>query len=138
MSTPLGVAWGVVGGVGTLGAAVAVLAVGVRWARARWARVADFLEDWNGERGRPGVPRRPGVMERLDALEATTRTIRAEVTPNGGGSLKDVIGRIDERTSRDGQLLGEHMTWHRNAGAVDPTARVLLARPEMTTESRST
>jgi hypothetical protein len=128
MSSPLGVVWAVAGGIATLGAAGTVLAVGARWARSRWARVSDFLEDWAGEPGRPGVPGRAGVMERLDALEATTRTIRAEVTPNGGGSLKDAVSRIDARTRRKEEILGQHLTWHRNGGAIDPTAGVLLAR----------
>lgn len=28
-----------------------------------------FAEDWNGTDERPGVPRRPGVMERLELIE---------------------------------------------------------------------
>lgn len=31
--------------------------------------VQDFLEDWNGEPARRGVPGRPGVMERLADVE---------------------------------------------------------------------
>jgi hypothetical protein len=131
MSTPLAVAWAVVGGIATLGAAVGALVAAGRWLRAQWKPIGEFLEDWRGEPGRPGViDARPGVMQRLSALEATTRTIQAEVTHNGGGSLKDAVRRIDERTRRDGEMFGEHMTWHRNQGAIDPTARVLLTRDE--------
>lgn len=32
--------------------------------------VRDFLDDWNGETQRPGVPPKPGVMARLSAIEA--------------------------------------------------------------------
>lgn len=130
MADPVAVTVAAAGAVVTLGTAAGMGVVGVRWVGARWRQVADFLEDWGGEPGRPGVPPRPGVMQRLEVLESGMGTIRAEVTPNGGGSLKDMVRRIDQRTSADGVLLAEHITWHRNAGAVDPTARVLLARPE--------
>lgn len=121
--------WAVLGGLAaSVVAVLAGLAAAVRWARVRWRPVAEFLEDWRGEPARPGVPRRLGVMERVSALETSTAVIRAEVTPNGGGSLKDVVVAIDARTRADGELLGRHVTWHRNSGAVDPTATVLLAR----------
>jgi hypothetical protein len=47
---------------------------GVLWRLWRAIRpvfkgVVDFLEDWNGEPERRGVPARPGVMERLAAVE---------------------------------------------------------------------
>lgn len=128
MSSPLAVVLLVAGAIGTVGTAVGVLVVGARWVRARWRPVAEFLEDWRGEPGRDGVDERPGVMKRLGRLEATARTIKAEVTPNGGGSLKDLVRAIDDRTREDGERLTQHLTWHQNAGAVDPTARVLLAR----------
>lgn len=131
MSSPLAVVLLVAGAIGTVGTAVGVLVVGARWVRARWRPVAEFLEDWRGEPARPGagVEERPGVMKRLSALEATARTIKGEVTPNGGGSLKDLVRAIDDRTREDGERLTQHLTWHRNAGVVDPTARVLLTRP---------
>lgn len=130
MADPVTVTVAAAGAVVTLGTAAGMGVVGARRIAAKWRRVADFLGDWNGEPGRPGVQPRSGVMQRLEDLEAGMVTIRGEVTPNGGGSLKDLVRRIDARTSADGELLAEHITWHRNAGAVDPTARVLLARPE--------
>jgi hypothetical protein len=120
----------VAGAIGTVAGAVTAVVVTSRWAAVRWRRVSDFLEDWNGEESRPGVPERPGVMSRLAALEADVVTIRAEVSPNHGGSLKDAVERIDERTEMDGELLRGHLTWHINNGVVDPTARVLLSRPD--------
>lgn len=119
----------------TVAGALGALVAGGRWASARWRRVSDFLEDWNGEEGRPGVPERPGVMSRLAALEvdvaevkADVATIHAEVTPNHGGSMKDLVKAIDVRTEMDGELLRGHLLWHTNGGAVDPTARVVLTR----------
>lgn len=121
----------------TLGTAVGVTVAGGRWCRARWRRVSDFLDDWNGEPARPGFAGRPGVPERLATVEATmtataaeVATIRAEVTPNGGGSMKDAVGRIDARTRQTGDLLKRHLDWHVNRGEVDPTATVILQRPD--------
>lgn len=46
-----------------------------------------MLQDWHGSPPRPGVPARPGVMVRLERLEA-------ELTPNGGKSVKDRVEKI--------------------------------------------
>lgn len=48
----------------------------------------NFMDDWFGEQERPGVPGRQGVMERLHNIEL-------EVKPNGGGSMKDAVNRIE-------------------------------------------
>lgn len=37
-------------------------------------RTQHFLDDWFGEEARDGVPARPGVMERLEAMEAALVT----------------------------------------------------------------
>lgn len=55
-------------------------------------RIDQFLDDWNGQAERPGVPRRSGVMERLDQLEH-----------NGGTSIKDQVARIEDK-------LDDHVT----------------------------
>lgn len=55
--------------------------------------VANLADDWNGEPDRPGVPGRPGVLQRLARIEA-------ELTLNGGRSLKDAVVRIDDRLVR--------------------------------------
>lgn len=41
---------------------------------------------------------RPGWGARLTALEKKVSTVLGEVKPNGGGSLKDQITRIEEAT----------------------------------------
>jgi hypothetical protein len=60
-----------------------------------------FFRDWNGEGERPGVPHRPGVMERLTTLEVQgakqgeqLTVIHNEVNYNHGGSLKDAVESI--------------------------------------------
>lgn len=57
-----------------------------RPARRAWRSLTRMLEDWHGSPERPGVPRRAGVMERLEALE--------ELRPNGGSSVRDRVERI--------------------------------------------
>jgi hypothetical protein len=85
------------GWAGVLVAAAGVIGVPVAWC-LRWAwrlmmRTRDFLDDWGGQPARDGVQGRPGVMERLSAVERVTSEIRAETKPNGGNSLRDVVHR---------------------------------------------
>jgi len=94
------------------GAAVAaILAPGCVWGGKRaWSfsrKIGAFLTDWDGTPGRPGVPGTPGVMQRLSQQDDQLTAIQAEVIPNGGGSIKDAVHRIDiciisldERVSR--------------------------------------
>lgn len=77
----------------TIGPAVALLAAGL-WrllvgCRRLVKRFDDFMDDWGGEPARPGVSRRPGVMERIEGIEHQLR-------PNSGESLHDAIGRIED------------------------------------------
>lgn len=70
-----------------------------------------FLEDWNGEDARDGVPGHPSVMARLEALEEQGKTAAAQgavsadrineiqmnVKPNGGSSAHDKLAKhLDE------------------------------------------
>lgn len=45
------------------------------WVRKLMRRLDNLLEDWNGTEARPGVPRRPGVMERLERIEGDVAVI---------------------------------------------------------------
>lgn len=53
-------------------------------------RVDNFMDDWGGEDARPGVVRRPGVMERLEWIEH-------QLKPNSGESLRDAVNRIEQQ-----------------------------------------
>ncbi|WP_405557747.1 hypothetical protein OHV08_28185 [Streptomyces canus] len=64
------------------------------------SRTGQFLDDWYGEGERPGVPARPGVMERLGNLEGYMRSVQHEVKPNSGASLRDAVDRANERLER--------------------------------------
>jgi hypothetical protein len=57
----------------------------VREAIDKWE---DFMSDWAGEESRPGVDRKPGVMERLYEIDGQLKN-------NGGSSVKDAVDRIE-------------------------------------------
>ena len=82
-----------------IGILTALIGVGRKIAR----RVSDFLDDWNGEPSRPGVPAQPGVMERIRNLDDgqlniidRLKRVEHEVLPNSGTSLNDKVTRIDQ------------------------------------------
>lgn len=81
------------------GAAVAV-ALGLLWRLTRGVRritgrVDEFVDDWNGREGRPGVAGRAGVMERLSGIEDRLARVEHELHPNSGTSLRDAVDRVD-------------------------------------------
>ncbi|OKJ99166.1 hypothetical protein AMK34_18810 [Amycolatopsis sp. CB00013] len=100
---------------GTAGVAVAAYLIIRRiWTAARNAgrglrKLVHFADDWFGEPERDGVPARPGVMERISAIEtdgAATRDdvrglvervdrVEHELRPNSGASLRDAIDRVE-------------------------------------------
>jgi hypothetical protein len=53
-----------------------------------WIKAERFLDTWNGEPARDGLASRPGLVDRVIAIER-------QVTNNGGKSLKDTVDRIE-------------------------------------------
>lgn len=83
-------------------AAVATFALLGVIARLLWRLgrgLGQMLEDWRGQPARPGVPAKPGVMERLAQVEENLTDIRHEVKPNSGLSMRDDISRIHQATT---------------------------------------
>lgn len=62
--------------------------------RPMFVGVREFLEDWRGEEARPGVPARPGVMERLATTEDKLDAIDHELHPNSGSSFRDKVDEL--------------------------------------------
>lgn len=67
-------------------------------------RTDQFLEDWNGVAADSGHPLRPGVLQRLSALEISMTDVQAQVHMNGGGSLRDEVKRTEANV---GQIQGQ-------------------------------
>jgi hypothetical protein len=59
------------------------------------------LDAYLGTPTRPGIPGRPGVMEQLTRLAGDVAKLNAQVTPNGGSSLRDAVDQL-------GDSLSEH------------------------------
>lgn len=130
--------FGLVGALGVL--APGIIAIW-RWCRRMSRQWGSFLEDWQGEAARPGVPPRLGVMERLAEVEQCTQQLR----PNGGSHLADRIEAIatdqvtkHERLDRIEQALSrmagtqDHIMQSMRDGdcRCDRVARAIDAYPE--------
>lgn len=71
--------------------------------KREWSEtIRNFFRDWNGEPGRPGHDRIPGVPERLQFLERDNaqqwdalHEMKAEFKPNHGSTARDAIDRIE-------------------------------------------
>lgn len=69
------------------------------WAARRMLRpLVQMAEDWTGEPERPGVDRRPGVMERLSRIE---HAITDHVADGHGGALPAPHGNSRPQTPVD-------------------------------------
>ncbi|MET9611735.1 hypothetical protein [Kitasatospora indigofera] len=63
-------------------------------------KVEEFINDWNGEPARPGVPARLGVMQRVSGIEGRVASIEHELHPEGGTSLRDAVDLANTRLAR--------------------------------------
>lgn len=80
--------------------AIGVIGVGVHKAIKLVKRFIHFLDDYFGEEPRPGFEGRPGMQERLKFMEEEIACISFEMRPNHGTSIKDAVGRIEERLEK--------------------------------------
>jgi hypothetical protein len=80
--------------------AIGVIGVGVYKATKLVKRFIHFLDDYFGEEERPGFEGRPGMQERLRFMEQEIACISFEMRPNHGTSIKDAIGRIEDRLDK--------------------------------------
>lgn len=111
----------VLAALGSLVVIVGAVVGAVRWALAKSVknlkRADDFLTDWYGEEARPGVARRPGVMERLANQDVVLDKIQNELTTNGGASLKDRVVSMDGRLAEVERKVGSPVTVNVNPSA---------------------
>ena len=80
--------------------AIGVIGVGIHKTIKLVKRFIHFLDDYFGEEPRPGFEGRPGMQERLKFMEEEIACISFEMRPNHGTSIKDAVGRIEERLDR--------------------------------------
>ncbi len=80
--------------------AIGVIGVGLYKVTKLVKRFIHFLDDYFGEEPRPGFDGRPGMQERLRFMEEEIACISFEMRPNHGTSIKDAVGRIEERLDK--------------------------------------
>jgi len=80
--------------------AIGVISVGIYKTTKLIKRFIHFLDDYFGEEARPGFDGRPGMQERLRFMEEEIACISFEMRPNHGTSIKDAVGRIEERLDK--------------------------------------
>ncbi|MEV4749089.1 hypothetical protein AB0K21_22145 [Streptosporangium sp. NPDC049248] len=97
--------------IGIVGTAIVLIWKAAAGTLARLRRISHFLDDWNGEAARPGVPYRPGFPDRLQQIEA-------ELRPNHGSSLRDVVDRLERSVRRVEDGLATHLDQHQLAGTI--------------------
>jgi hypothetical protein len=77
----------IAGGVTTLSAAVALAWRTTQSVFRFWRKLVWFLDDCFGEPARNGQPAKPGMLERIAAIEN-------QLKPNGGQALRDRVDQI--------------------------------------------
>ena len=114
-----------------LAALLLLIVLSVMFAKYVWPilkKVSRQADDFLGEEARPGVARRPGVMERMQAQEEgqralsaqqeelakTLEIVRHEMFPNSGKSLRDkldqtsaVLNRVHDKLDNDNNRIGK-------------------------------
>lgn len=88
----------------------------------RFRRLSQFLDDYFGEKARPGVEARPGVMERLKNLDDGQLAIlerlgkvEAQVHPNGGATMADAVNRIERKVNADAAPASVTVTYSKES-----------------------
>lgn len=68
-------------------------------------RLSNMLDDWNGEPGRPGVPERKGVMQRLGAQDEAINEVRT-----GQSEQDEVLSHLRKKVEPlvDETMAGNH------------------------------
>lgn len=86
-------------------AGLLIVLAGIAWRLIRAAyrlfrKVGYFLDDFNGEDARPGQPARPGMSERVAAIEH-------QFLPNNGATMRDAIDRVERKAEAAAKLASD-------------------------------
>lgn len=133
---------GIVGGLLLTAAVITALLVLGGVVKAAWKvirRTGQFLDDWNGEPSRPGVPEQPGVLARMAYQDTEIAYLKAELSPNSQKSIKDTVNRIDRNLVKVGDTAQEALDLsHVNAAklnqlieAIPEVAAIIEAIPDV-------
>lgn len=77
---------------------VAAVLAALKWVFPFIVKVVHFVDDAMGEKARPGVPARPGLLQRMTQIEERVHAVDEilhELKPNNGSSLADAVNRIE-------------------------------------------
>lgn len=92
----------------------------VRKAAPVLRKLGHLVDDLVGEPARPGVPPRPGLMERMESVEGEQKRqgtdlalVKHEVMPNTGTSLNDATRRTEAHVKELDAKVGEALAWQR-------------------------
>ena len=101
-------------------ALIVLIIVLIAFVRVVWPvlkRWADLADDLLGEKARPGVPARPGLMERMASIEGEQKRqavdlalVKHEVLPNTGTSLNDAVRRTEAHAKALEKRLDDHIS----------------------------
>ena len=107
----------------TLAAVTGIIVFSMKIAKGL-KRIVHFLDDYNGEEARPGIPERLGMSARISQLEdcvSSSRTelgqldkkvtfIEKELHPNHGTSMRDKVDRIVLRLDTVEEKIIDHVS----------------------------
>ena len=107
----------------TLAAVTGIIVFSMKIAKGL-KRIVHFLDDFNGEEARPGIPERLGMSARISQLEdcvSSSRTeleqlnkkvtfIEKELHPNHGTSMRDKVDRIVLRLDTVEEKIIDHVS----------------------------
>lgn len=71
-----------------------------------WPMLTKFVEIGNTLGELPQTIER--VEKKLEHLEATLDTVKMEVLPNGGSSLRDAVNRTEKQLATVGRIVAKH------------------------------
>lgn len=111
--------------------ALGVIIGGLKWIAPIIRGLNELLEDWRGADARPGVPRRPGVMERLEEHATDISAIRKQVENSHSTNLRDDLDRLHASVDNLGERLNESAADRKQLHLTDDEIVTRLARLEL-------